>query len=214
MVAGLWAIDGEADAHYLSAARLLHTALLTIGREIKVSDRLTLIPFDGTAEHPPSPLFDRCNPGDASTANIAIRTPAHVEKLYQDAFATPLTASLATITKPSNAPQTHLVAFLSNVAAQLAYERSATSIRIVVFSHMAENTGAISAYPNRKGATFTNAAFATYVAQLVRDRFNGIALEIYAMPASNSTPAFNRRIKDAWEHALKTNGITYSWKQL
>ena len=190
-------------------ANLLKAALHKHARDLAVGDRLTLIAFDGSAERPPSALFDRCKP--ASSANILVSTPALVEATFEETFAHPLEDSINAITRTATARQTNLVAFLSNIAALAAYEARATSTRIIVFSNLVENTTEFSFYAKGRTAS-TPATFTAYFNPLVGDRLKGITLDIYVVPSGNADLA--RRIKQAWTQALTWNAITFSWRQL
>ena len=116
---------------------------------------------------------------------------------------------MATLSKSSQAPSTHLVEFLANVGAHLTYEGRARSTRIQIYSNLAENTAALSMVS--KGRPFTNAAFADYFKAQVGDRLQGIQLEIYVMPMKSAE--LGRRIKAAWAHALTSHGIEYTMKE-
>lgn len=193
-------------------ARLLRAALLRLARDLASEDRLTLIAFDGRAERPPTTLFDRCKPALCTSIKIVVCTPSVVEAAFRLGFADPLSETLTAITTPSNAPATHLVAFLSNVAAHLKYEARARSLRIAIYSDMAEHNANISIYANPRA--FTPAAFTRYFNETVRDRLKNITLTINVVPTSTSTPAVQRRLKEAWQAALAANAISYSWQEL
>jgi hypothetical protein len=193
-------------------ASLLRTALAGIARGVVVNDRLILIPFDGGAERPPVPLFDRCNVGSGDNVNILTVTPAVAEQTYQEQFALPLAKSLEAITVPARARETHLAEFLGNVAAGLKYEDRAAAIRIIVISDLAEHTPQFSFYG--KGHAHAAAPFATYFNALVRDRLDGVQLDILRLPPHTADPALPGRVKAAWGQALQRAGISFSMKDL
>ena len=207
------AIVDRTDPWNDNQTSLLQAALAAIARDVPVNGRLSLIAFDGTAERPPAPIFDRCNVGDGTSVNIATATPALVEKYYQANFAQPLQQSLAAITKPARAQETHLVAFLANVAGHLTYQARARSTRIVLFSNLAENTPALSVYAKGR-QHFSTTAFTAHFTALVGDRLSHITLDIYLLPLRSAAPGVASRIKPAWINALSTNAITFTLKDL
>lgn len=191
---------------------LLHAAIAAIARSVAVNDRLSLIAFDGTPERPPTPLFDRCSAGDGSTVGNLISNSDMTEENYQVNFAQPLAAALSVITKPSHAKDTHLAAFLANVAAHARYDRHARAVRIVVFSDLAENSPGFSFYgTGKKHAAAQN--FAHHFGALIADRLDGMTLDVYLLPLAGG-PDSTRHIKETWSAALSQHGIAYSIKDL
>lgn len=193
-------------------ASLLRAALAGIARAVAVNDRLMLIPFDGGAERPPAPLFDRCNVGSGDSVNILTVTPAVAEQVYQEQFALPLAKSLEAITVPARARETHLAEFLGNVAASLKYEDHARVIRIIVISDLAEHTPQFSFYG--KGQAHAAAQFGAYFNALVRDRLDAVQLDILRLPLHTADPALPGRVKVAWSQALQRAGVIFSMKDL
>ena len=207
-----YVIVDRSDPWTETQTALLRAALSGIARSISTEDRLTLIPFDGSAAHPANPLFDRCKTPDASATNSAYQNPARAEKAHQENFLKPLEATIAAITKPSRAKETHLVAFLSDLAAQIQYEGGAAKTRIVIFSDMAENTPALSVYAKAKGQ-FTNQNFARYFTGRIRDHLSNIRTEIYLMPPPGRSPDIEKRIKTAWTYAFTSAALDFSIKE-
>ena len=189
---------------------LLRAALAGIARNAAVDERLTLVPFDGFADRPPVPLFDKCKSAETVTGfAMLFSTPARVEKAHQENFVKPLEATLAAITKPSQAKETHLAAFLANLAGAIQYEQRATKTRIVLLSDLAENTPELSVYAKARGQ-FTPEVFTKYFQETVRDRLSGITLEILRLPPPGHSSDLEKRIIAAWKTALTSAGVEFS----
>lgn len=193
---------------------LLRAALAAHARAAKRGDRLTLVPFDGFAEHPPEPLFDKCKAHDPRETNPLFETVPLVEQAYRTDFAQPLAASIAKITQSKGSPATHLVAFLASIGSHLAYQQTATHLHVVLYSDLAENTPQYSMLPRKSRLPFTAATFTKHFNAIVGERLRSITLDIRVLPTPGIEPDLARRIKAAWSHALSSNGISFTIKDL
>lgn len=193
---------------------LLRAALHAHARAAKRGDRLTLTPFDGIAAQPPQPLFDKCKAHDPRDINPLYETEQLVEHAFQTDFAQPLEASIAKITQSRGASATHLVAFLASLASHLAYQQTATDLRIVLYSDMAENTPEFSMLPRQGRTAFTTATFTQHFNAAIGERLRSIRLDIVVLPTPGIDAALARRIKAAWSGALSSNGIAFTIKGL
>ena len=191
---------------------LLKAAMTNIAATVNTEERLTLIAFDGSAVRPAVLLFDRCKSPDGNSANPATRNPARAEKAHQENFVLPFEQTLAAITTPSRAKETHLVAFVSNLAAQIQYEARSAKTKIVIISDLAEHTAALSFYAKAKPLC-TSEMFSRYFATLMHGRLAGIQVEIFRLLLPRHSPDLERRIKNAWTTALADNAIDFSMKE-
>ena len=208
-----YVIVDRTDPWSATQTALLKAAMTNIANSVNTEERLTLIAFDGSAERPPVAIFDQCKTPDGSSANPAFQNPFRVEKDHQETFVKPFEETLTAITTPSRAKETHLVAFISNLAAQIQYEARAGKTRIVIFSDMAENTPALSVYAKGK-SQFSSEIFARYFASHMHDRLSGISFEFFRLPPPGRSPDLEARIKNAWSAALSNNAIDFSMKDL
>lgn len=192
---------------------LLVSGLQSLAAQIATEDRLTVVAFDGNADVPAKPLFDRCRPSDGNDVSPWFSTPARAEKRFRDGFQVPLDAALKQAAEGGSARETHLVAFLGGLAASLKYQAKAESVVIHVFSDMAENTPAGSFLPGKKSKPFDAAGFTMYVRQLTGGRLAGVEIKVHALSTSGGAAA-GKRIKEAWSEALTANGVRFNWGSL
>lgn len=191
---------------------LLTVALDDLVSRMNSDERLTVLTFDGTASSDPVIAFDGCKPPEGKSVSALWANPALVDRAYKKTFGDPLKAVFESVAGGGEARVTELASYLGNIASRFTYAKQAEHFDISVWSNFAENS-AEGTFVG-KGKKFTKETFAAYFAQRVGERLKGVSLDLRVVPTGAANAALGARIKDAWEFALKSSGVTYTWKNL
>jgi hypothetical protein len=129
-------------------ARQLRQLFQKLRGELAVHELLST--FLITAEVPTvaRPVLSRCNPGDPSSVNEWIDSLRRVQERWRESFGKPIDDLLEELLRAARAERSPIIATLRAVAARFDFASPAPR-RLIIFSDMLENMGAITHYGKR-----------------------------------------------------------------
>lgn len=200
-------------------ARVLGDAVKAVAENARAEERLMVVAFDGRGDEVPKPVFDRCKLPQGKEASELVSNTAKLDREFAKHFGVPLDKAVAEVTRPANQPETHLVAFLGNLAAALKYQGKADAVTLHVFSDMGHNNSEGTLLSARRKAgksgppVWDAKGFSDYVGRTTNDRLKGVRLEVRVVPTAASKGS-EASIRQAWEKALADAGALVSWRSL
>jgi hypothetical protein len=205
-------IVDASDGYGRAQVATLQAALLKLAADLPEDDRLSLYLFAGTGRRTaPVAGFDRCKLDDGSTATGLTSNTRQIRQRHELQWQAPLARVLTGLPKTASHPQTELVQYVADVAGLLPYLRKGERTHLKIFSNLEEN-GSVSFYD--KKPALSAAEFASFFKRSVKDRLQGLTVDLVYLPAPKTTPDLTRRTKAAWAQALTASGIPFTLRDL
>jgi hypothetical protein len=190
----------------------LRAALSKLASEVALENRLSIYLFDGAARtSAPQAVFERCQKGDGTQASSLTTTVSQVKKQYEKDWRQPLQGVLDRLGTAQATNRSELVQFLSDVAGLMAYRANREKTHITLYSNLEEH-GDISFH--QKKPVLSSAEFTGVFKRIIKDRLQGLSLDVVYLPAPKTTTDLTRRTKAAWTQALSASGASFTIKDL
>lgn len=182
-----------------SDMKKLERLITTLKKQLAQHERLSIHILDETGTYSPLPVFDMCNPGTGDQANELYENPRLIQKRYDEQFAAPLNAILATLLEPGSAPRSPIIETIKGLKGQDVKER------LVIVSDMMQNSELLTFYGR---SPFSRHKLEEEVCQL-NSPYR--LIEVYSIDRPRISVKRKQEIRNYWNDCMKKLGWQSAW---
>jgi hypothetical protein len=173
--------------------------------DVPKGGRFAIFKVDATNDQLLTPVFEKCNPGDASDVSELSSDPKGVQKQYDEEYEQPLNEALKSVVLASSSDTSPILQSIQSVTLTELKDPKGKgkSRRLIVVSDLLQNTRGLSVYRRipRADEVLNSSEFAT-----ARTDLRDVDVELWMLQRPDFTETQPRTRPDLWDRLISVQG--------